>query len=79
VYDISIGNNNKYAFLATGQNSAELQIIDISDPSTNISSVGSVDMGSDILGVAYHFKKDIVYTAGESSGAEFQVTESGPN
>ncbi len=74
VNDISLGNNDTYAFLATGVNSAEFQVIDISNLSSP-SLLGSYNIsGNNALnGIAYSAVKDRAYAVGVSNTEEVVV------
>jgi len=72
INDISLGNDNNYAFLASNADNAEFQVIDISTPA-NPASIGFLDISGDLNGVAYHGDKDRAFAVGENNSKELTV------
>jgi len=77
IQDISLGNNNNYAFLASDANSAEFQVIDISAPSAPV-IVGSLNLNGDLNGITYSADLDRVFAAGDNNAEELVVIAPGP-
>jgi hypothetical protein len=77
IQDISLGNNNNYAFLVSDADSAEFQVIDISTPSVPV-IVGSLNLNGDLNGIAYSADLDRVFAAGENDTEELTVIAPGP-
>lgn len=72
IRDISLGNENNYAFLASDANSAEFQVIDISIPTTP-TIVGSLDLSGDLNGIAYLADLDRALVVGDDNNNEFRI------
>lgn len=74
VNDITLGNDNNYAFLATDSNNAEFQTVDISTAALPI-LIGSFNFSpsSNINGIAYNGTKDRIFIASESDNEEFII------
>lgn len=72
IRDISLGNSNNYAFLASDANSAEFQVIDISTLASPV-LVGSYNISGDLNGITYHQGLDRVFAAGENNSKELEV------
>lgn len=72
INDISLGNNDSYAFLATDENSAEFQVVDISTPAST-SLIGSLNIGGNLNGIVYDENTDRAFTAGEDNSEELSV------
>lgn len=77
VNDTSLGRNNSYVFLATGASTQEFQVVDITNPSTP-TSVGVLDVGAELLGVAYHETKDRAFASGKDNAEDFIVVAPSP-
>lgn len=73
IRDVSIGNNDRYAFLATDENNSEFQVVNISAP-TNPFLVGLFDVpgNNDLNGVAYS-DQDYAFAVGENNDGEFVI------
>lgn len=74
VNDMVLGNDNKYLFVGTDENSMELQIFDIS----NINApflLGYYDTGEDMNGVDYSPELDRFFAVGDDNGDEFVILE----
>lgn len=74
VRDTALGNSNEYLFIATDANSAELQILDISNISAPV-LLGSYDTSgnNDLNGVVYASSFDRVFAVGDSNSEEFII------
>lgn len=74
VNDISLGNSNTYAFIADTDQTAEFQIIDISNPSSPI-LVCSTDLSGqvDLQGIAYSSSLNQAFGAGSSNSEELVI------
>ena len=73
INDISLGNNNTYAFLANNNGTMELQIINITTPaSPTLLGMYNTTSGS-FNGVFYDSNTDRAYTVGTLSTSEFNV------
>src|SRR3989344_1587873 len=66
VYDLALGLDNHYLFLAGNVPTAEFQVFDISNPAAP-SVVGSYDAPSDLFGVAYDGAKDRAFVTGSDN------------
>lgn len=77
VRDMDLGNNDSYLFLATDDNGQELQILDVSNPSS-MSLLGTLNNGNnDLNGVDYDATLDRAIVVGDSNSAEVQVIQPG--
>ena len=76
IQDISLGNNNNYAFLASDAGSAEFQVIDISNSSAPV-LVGSLDLNECLRGIAYSADHGRVFAAGDANAEELVVIAPG--
>lgn len=76
INDISLGNNNTYAFLATNSNSAEFQVLNIATLATPV-SLGSYNIAGneDLDGIVYNPDQDRAYVVGSSNSSEFMIIE----
>lgn len=72
IRDVSLGNSNNYAFLASDANSAEFQVIDISTLASPV-LVGSYNISGDLNGIVYHENLDRVFAVGENNSKEMIV------
>lgn len=72
INDISLGNANQYAFLATQSNPSEVQIVNITTP-ISPTLLGSFNYGSNTYGVAYSSYDDKAYVTTASNTAELIV------
>jgi hypothetical protein len=66
VNDISLGNDNDYAFVATDENDAEFVVLDISNPPA-LQTLSFLDVSGDLNGVAYDSNFDRAFTVGDDS------------
>lgn len=69
VNDVSLGNANRYVFLATSNAASEFQVVNISTFSTP-ALFGSVDYTNNLNGVAYSSFNDRAYAATEANAQE---------
>ena len=72
VNDLSLGNNNTYAFLATSNTASELQVLDISNPASP-SLVGIYNDTGNYNVIAYDGSSDRVYAATSITTGEVRV------
>lgn len=80
INDISFGNDNKYAFIASDANGdsgnpdigAEFQVVDITTPSS-MSLLDTVNVSSDLNGIVYDSSEDRAYAVGENDSAELRI------
>jgi hypothetical protein len=68
VNDISLGNGNQYAFLATSASGKQFQVINISTISSP-AVLGTYNYGSTLNGVSYSYVNDRAYAA-TTNGAQ---------
>ena len=74
INDISLGNDNNYAFIGTDSNSGELQVVNVSNPSQpSLVGQGNTTPNNDLNGVIYYAGKDRVFAVGDSDTEEFIV------
>ena len=71
VNDISLGNDNDYAYVATDENDAEFVVLDISNPPA-LQTLSFLNISDDLNGIAYDSDKDRAFTVGDNS-TEFRV------
>lgn len=74
ISDISLGNANNYAFIATGLSSAEFQVIDITNASIP-SVLGSLNLSSPITGIAYSSSLDRAILASSGNSEEVIIVK----
>lgn len=72
VRDLSLGSGDSYLFVAGDLNSAELVVLDVSDPS-DLTVLGSYNASSDLNGVVYSSTLDRAFGASESNSEELSV------
>jgi len=77
VNDLSLGNNNKWLFVASDDNAAEFKLLDISNPATP-TLVGSLNLSADLNGIAYSPEKDRAFAVSDAAGAELMVIGPSP-
>ena len=65
LHDVDVGMGNEFAFFATGEDSEEFQVIDISNPATPFLYSG-VDLPVDLNGVAYDSIGNRVFAVGQA-------------
>lgn len=72
INDISLGNSNTYAFLATSNAAADFRVLNISTPAS-IVSVGTLNMSATQNGIDYNATLDRAAIVGQSTTAEFAI------
>jgi hypothetical protein len=72
INDISLGNGNQYAFIATDEPTGEFQVVNITTFATPV-LLGSLNFSSDLNGVAYLPANDRTYAATDSNTEELLV------
>jgi len=70
--DIYQGGSLTYAFFATDESSAEFVLLDITNPSST-SLVSTLNLASQLNGIAYHEGKDRAFAVSEADSAELMV------
>lgn len=79
INDLSLGNFNKYLFIATSRNNREFQVIDISNsffppyPAPVLIGFFDINGSNPLRGVAYDENRDRAFVVGNSNNEEFVI------
>ncbi len=77
VRDLSLASDNSLLFVATDENNAEFQVVNLDDLD-NLTLEGSADLNDGINGVAYANSVDRVIAASDDNSNEFLVLQPAP-